>query len=361
MGNTQFIHLDAMEHENVFSYFVDYPDSNQAEVPDSGGINAIPDTSTVFLDNNSSQTPTSEEPTVNPTILNFDTFLESILPGGTDVIPGYVVPQTSVHSAHQDSLTADTPTISLSNVPPYFASSNITDAIVHNNLTQIATLEHMNAIPATFILNNNAEFQRESPQLGNEVAVLSNSKFLGQGCFSISEAAWNPRQPRSCFTPQRRQQLRQLRDQGACLRCRLLKISCSGEDPCKRCLLAVDSASRSKSLRWMDCVHPSFETIGVFNRHSNPQERRRIKTVVDEFSRAGITLGFRIPFDVNLPAVSKHLAQYLTDSVTRSNFSIAGFISSKAFSDMLCEFVGPALAKHARIFFYLSVRLYAGR
>ncbi|PSN64072.1 hypothetical protein BS50DRAFT_97508 [Corynespora cassiicola Philippines] len=80
---------------------------------------------------------------------------------------------------------------------------------------------------------------------------------------------------RTKFSTERKVQVRDVRKKGACLRCRLLKRACSGEDPCKMCISVAKAAAGSRSLMWMECVRPSFHTMNIFEKAAKPAPIRK--------------------------------------------------------------------------------------
>lgn len=61
-----------------------------------------------------------------------------------------------------------------------------------------------------------------------------------QNDFSVTPGATRPK-PRGRFSDSRRQEVREIRKQGACIRCRMLKKPCSGGTPCNTCKSVVSS------------------------------------------------------------------------------------------------------------------------
>ncbi|KAK5655863.1 hypothetical protein OQA88_5402 [Cercophora sp. LCS_1] len=77
------------------------------------------------------------------------------------------------------------------------------------------------------------------------------------------------RRTRSKFSSEARDKVRRVRERKACLRCRVLKVPCSGEDPCQRCMDLATRASRvasSSALTWSLCVRTSFRDVNLFSR-----------------------------------------------------------------------------------------------
>ncbi|KAF2112659.1 hypothetical protein BDV96DRAFT_155152 [Lophiotrema nucula] len=62
--------------------------------------------------------------------------------------------------------------------------------------------------------------RRSKPQIAAPYPTLP---YPGQGLLTLSSAAAPTRKPRSCFTPGRRKEVKEVRNRGACLRCTLLK------------------------------------------------------------------------------------------------------------------------------------------
>jgi hypothetical protein len=95
---------------------------------------------------------------------------------------------------------------------------------------------------------------------------------------------------RAKFAPERREEVKRVRQRRACLRCRLLKITvsasplyenirtnniskCSGdEDPCVACMkvaLAARTALERKVLRWSDCIRTLLTDVKFFDEGEN--------------------------------------------------------------------------------------------
>ncbi|PMD60793.1 uncharacterized protein K444DRAFT_389896 [Hyaloscypha bicolor E] len=101
---------------------------------------------------------------------------------------------------------------------------------------------------------------------------LSNTAF---GCFELEHfPQTNDSHPRkrAKFTPQRRKEVALLRGK-ACLRCRLLKLRCSGDNPCQTCLKAASLSTQSKHLQFSYCVRASLKDLSIFG-YSLPQQAK---------------------------------------------------------------------------------------
>lgn len=109
----------------------------------------------------------------------------------------------------------------------------------------------------------------------------SHSAIAGSfSCFNLEGNDVNPHR-RSSFSAKRKAEVKGIRKKGACLRCRILKRAvsiqldylifaelrqCSGEDPCKTCIVAACATVNSKALSWMECIRPSFQAVNIFHQ-----------------------------------------------------------------------------------------------
>ncbi|KAK0731732.1 hypothetical protein B0H67DRAFT_85168 [Lasiosphaeris hirsuta] len=89
----------------------------------------------------------------------------------------------------------------------------------------------------------------------------------------IIKFAANPNKPsqgraRKRFGQTRRQEIRGVRERGACLRCRLLRIPCSQTEPCTACLKLAsmpDFRMEKKTLFYIDCIRVSIRDMNFFS------------------------------------------------------------------------------------------------
>ncbi|ORY10864.1 hypothetical protein BCR34DRAFT_338180 [Clohesyomyces aquaticus] len=176
-------------------------------------------------------------------------------------------------------------------------------------------------------------------------------------CFSLGgDDVDIPR--RSKFNDARKEEVRGIRRRGACLRCRLLKRACSGEDPCKTCLAAARAAAGSRALMWMECIRPSFQVMNIFDRGTKHPDLGHIQRIMDDLLNDDVSLDFHIPFALNVDAASAHLASWLTDDESRSTFSVVGVFSCSTNTNLLENALDPTLAKDLRLFVHLTTHLY---
>ncbi|KAL5410374.1 hypothetical protein PMIN04_010654 [Paraphaeosphaeria minitans] len=163
---------------------------------------------------------------------------------------------------------------------------------------------------------------------------------------------------RSAFTPTRKAQVKGIRRKGACLRCRILKRACSGDDPCKTCITAVRAATNSKALQWMECIRPSFQTINIFSEGVTTLPHHRVDSIIDHISINDVYLDFHIPFALNVDAASSHLARWLAEDDDSPSLSVVGVFSCSSNTNLLQNALDPNLARYLRLFVLLTTHLY---
>lgn len=74
-----------------------------------------------------------------------------------------------------------------------------------------------------------------------------------------------PRPKRTRFEDKRREQVAEVRHKGACLKCRLDKITCSNSRPCDSCNRShVPGYARVSKRHWMHCVPFSFKHVDIY-------------------------------------------------------------------------------------------------
>lgn len=120
---------------------------------------------------------------------------------------------------------------------------------------------------------------REEPPIKRR--KTSHSAVPGSfSCFNLDGSDVNLHR-RSSFSAKRKAEVKGIRRKGACLRCRILKRAvsihldclvptdihqCSGEDPCRTCIIAARATTNSKALSWMECIRPSFQAVNIFHQ-----------------------------------------------------------------------------------------------
>ncbi|CAI6338732.1 unnamed protein product [Periconia digitata] len=163
---------------------------------------------------------------------------------------------------------------------------------------------------------------------------------------------------RSTFSRERKEEVKSIRRRGACLRCRILKRACSGDDPCKTCIVARDATANSKSLMWMECIRPSFQAINIFNNESRVLDQNRFQTILTDLSNSDVYLDLHIPFALNADGASSHLSQWLSGEGSTTTFSLVGVFSCSSNTKLLQNALDPSLARDLRLFVHLTTHLH---
>ncbi|KAK0719167.1 hypothetical protein B0H67DRAFT_485823 [Lasiosphaeris hirsuta] len=74
-----------------------------------------------------------------------------------------------------------------------------------------------------------------------------------------------PKATKAKLTADEKKKVLEVRRQGACLRCRMLKIQCSNENPCQSCLQSAVRGSERKVLSFCYCVRTRFADVNIFS------------------------------------------------------------------------------------------------
>ncbi|KAF2266715.1 hypothetical protein CC78DRAFT_566768 [Lojkania enalia] len=162
----------------------------------------------------------------------------------------------------------------------------------------------------------------------------------------------------SIASPSTKREVKDIRKKGACLRCRLLKRACSGEDPCKTCISAARSAIGSRALMWMECIRPSFQAMNIFGGDYSSINQSHVDKIVSDLLNDDVYLDFHIPFELNVEAASAHLASWLADESGSSTFSVVGVFSCSTNTSLLENSLDPNLCRDLRLFVHLTTHLY---
>ncbi|KAF2002622.1 hypothetical protein P154DRAFT_130744 [Amniculicola lignicola CBS 123094] len=176
-------------------------------------------------------------------------------------------------------------------------------------------------------------------------------------CFTVSGQDVDLHR-RSAFTNERKKEVKGIRDKKACLRCRMLKRACSGDDPCKTCVAAAKAAAGSRALMWMECIRPSFGAMNIFDTGNQAPDQARIDLILEDLLDDDVALDFHIPFALNVEAASAHLASWLDNESAPSTFSVVGIFSCSSNTNLLENALDPNLGKDLRLFVHLTTYLY---
>ncbi|KAK3299742.1 uncharacterized protein B0H64DRAFT_379054 [Chaetomium fimeti] len=123
--------------------------------------------------------------------------------------------------------------------------------------------------PAHYGPDQTASHQTASHHTGSHQTAIAISLAESVHCFRTT-AADRPRSSiRAKFTIEEREKVLGVRRQGACLRCRMLKIQCSLENPCQPCLQSAIKGSERKVLSFCYCVRTRFADVNIFDPSSS--------------------------------------------------------------------------------------------
>ncbi|KAF2117875.1 hypothetical protein BDV96DRAFT_644211 [Lophiotrema nucula] len=79
----------------------------------------------------------------------------------------------------------------------------------------------------------------------------------------------------SNLSPASKEETWQMKAQGACLRCRTMRRTCSRGDPCRTCLSTAEKSAQSKALKWMDCIRTNLREVNIYRDDpTNPPKKQ---------------------------------------------------------------------------------------
>ncbi|KAN0089708.1 hypothetical protein V8E51_019968 [Hyaloscypha variabilis] len=160
---------------------------------------------------------------------------------------------------------------------------------------------------------------------------------------------------RAKFDPQRREKVKGVRRRGACLRCRILKIPCSRDDPCATCMSlarAASSALERKVLRWSDCIRTSLTDVSIFTQDLPPRERQPGIMIQQTVLRSTpVRLGFEDRVTWEIGPFTEECARWISDPGL-SNTSQVGAMSLPQFQTLIKASMGEAASNDFQSMIY---------
>ncbi|KAF2117872.1 hypothetical protein BDV96DRAFT_405700 [Lophiotrema nucula] len=138
--------------------------------------------------------------------------------------------------------------------------------------------------------------------------AFKEAELPGFLCFASVLGILGMSSSRSRYSETRKEEVKLVRKIGACLRCQIRKISCSGESPCKECRSLAAARLGSKALMWMDCIRPSLEQVSIFNQTGSYEDVGRILYIMNDVFQHADEPRVRPPFSVNLDSASRSIA-----------------------------------------------------
>ncbi|KAK3937501.1 hypothetical protein QBC46DRAFT_267354 [Diplogelasinospora grovesii] len=158
---------------------------------------------------------------------------------------------------------------------------------------------------------------------------------------------------RAKLTREEREKVREVRRQGACLRCKILKIQCSKDNPCQSCLSSAVKGSERKVLSFCYCVRTRFADVNIF--HKGSSDSAGTMQIENAMSRIGVLLS-RIALPASFSLDDKNsfndtLVSWLTNpAFSFPSGSIVGLCCSSLLSIQFQEAVGSDLITEFRRF-----------
>ncbi|KAK3335122.1 hypothetical protein B0T19DRAFT_436012 [Cercophora scortea] len=141
--------------------------------------------------------------------------------------------------------------------------------------------------------------------------------------------------PRAKFTQERKDKVREVRRKGACLRCRILKIQCSNEDPCQSCLQSAVKGHERKVLSFCYCVRTRFSDVNIFQSANVTASEMQIDNLMARMGGllARIALPASFSADLHKANFNHTLSSWLTNpNLSFPNGSIVGLCCSSLLS-----------------------------
>ncbi|KAK3389919.1 hypothetical protein B0H63DRAFT_556995 [Podospora didyma] len=172
-------------------------------------------------------------------------------------------------------------------------------------------------------------------------------------CFSARPSKAQPGKKRTKFTPHRQQEVAAVRRRGACLRCRLLKITCSGDDPCKTCLDLASKKQENKVLSFTFCVRTKFGDVDIFAQGIEQTDTTAQKAALLDARNTALEFAFNwsIP---DLVGIVSNWFEHPADV----SLSLAGTFSSRQMSDLLRPHLDDQITSQHRMLVYASTLAY---
>ncbi|CAD6577888.1 MAG: hypothetical protein ASARMPRED_008441 [Alectoria sarmentosa] len=169
-----------------------------------------------------------------------------------------------------------------------------------------------------------------------------------------------PKPKRAKFEPRRRQEVANVRKKGACMRCRIKKLSCSGSLPCGSCQ-RIQVVSRMSFDRWEQCVSFSMKEVNIYvmdylcNEETYGAILGNLPLVADN---ASSSFDDMIKWDVR--SISSEFVLWMSDDDAQTgSTSLVGILSSSAFECMISKFVDSSLSRYTRLLVKLTSILYS--
>ncbi|KAK0506900.1 hypothetical protein JMJ35_010600 [Cladonia borealis] len=161
------------------------------------------------------------------------------------------------------------------------------------------------------------------------------------------------------FSDAKRQEVAQVRKDGACMRCHLSKTPCSTGQPCKTCFSRwLSLNNRSKKLQWMSCVPYSWKDVNIFMPDPQFKSTEAWQTcVMLAQERTELRCKEVVHWDVS--ALCTDFATWMTaDNAQPAATSRVGVLSSMQCQRLLCRYLDDDLCIYLPLLVRTSSLLY---
>ncbi|KAK3364684.1 hypothetical protein B0T25DRAFT_576893 [Lasiosphaeria hispida] len=155
------------------------------------------------------------------------------------------------------------------------------------------------------------------PHLVRDLPTLARSIH----CFRGPQHTKPAKATKAKLTADEKKKVLEVRRQGACLRCRMLKIQCSNENPCQSCLQSAVRGSERKVLSFCYCVRTRFADVNIFFSAETGASfnNMQIETFMSRMSVLLARIAAPAHFTLNSEGVFNDT---LTSWLTNPNFSL---------------------------------------
>ncbi|CAK7229112.1 hypothetical protein SCUCBS95973_007110 [Sporothrix curviconia] len=148
---------------------------------------------------------------------------------------------------------------------------------------------------------------------------------------------------RTRLSSQERAKILEVRRQRACLRCKMLKIQCSKENPCKPCLSSAVRGYERKVLSFCYCVRTRFTDVDIFHRSEDgppPEIPASIRALMSQVERPTLPPAAARSNDDDSKSKSKSKNKSKTSSPPSSSASASSSsASANPFEDSLIRWL----------------------
>ncbi|KAK1753671.1 hypothetical protein QBC47DRAFT_415437 [Echria macrotheca] len=163
---------------------------------------------------------------------------------------------------------------------------------------------------------------------------------------------------RSRFSDDGRRKVGEVRNRRACLRCKALKISCSGGDPCTTCVSLTKrtvQAAHSSALTWSYCIRTSFEDVNIFR---TAFDQNSVSAGLAQLTQHKPVLSFDVEWSCD--HLVKTAVDWLLDTAPPCR-SMVGTLSSPEFQKLSAKQIDSSLVEDSSLLLYAASQAHVKR